>query len=66
MQVGKSYAGKANKGVNVRDVENTLEEGFKSLEALYEKGKGALDSVKYIAIALRKLPTVNMNVPTVS
>lgn len=64
-QVGKSYAGKANKGVTVREVEGTLQEGFQSMEALFQKGAAALESVKYIAITLRKLPTVDINIPTV-
>ena len=66
LQVGKSYAGKANKGVTVKDIHATLEEGFKSLEALYEKSCDIVDSVKQIAITLRKLPTVDMGIPTVS
>ena len=65
MQVGKSFAGKANKGVTVAEVNKTLEEGFQSLEALYQKGSGAVESVKFIAITLRKLPTVDIGTPTV-
>lgn len=65
LQVGKSLAGKANKGVTVAEVHKTLEEGFQALEALYERGSGAVESVKFIAITLRKLPTVDIGTPTV-
>ena len=47
------------------EVNKTLEEGFQSLEALYQKGSGAVESVKFIAITLRKLPTVDIGTPTV-
>ncbi len=47
------------------EVNRTLEEGFQSLEALYQKGIGAVESVKFIAITLRKLPTVDIGTPTV-
>lgn len=51
---------------NAKEAFDLLEEGFTQLEAIYRKQAGALESVKDMAKLLRKLPTVNPALPTVS
>jgi len=52
--------------VTVREATLVMEEGFKSVEQAFQKSVTSLDSVKDIARVLRKLPTVDPTIPTVT
>ncbi len=65
-QVGKGYAARTSKAGNKRDAEQLAEEGMETITLVYKKGATALDGLKDMAKQLRRLPTVDLELPTVS
>ena len=66
LQVGKGYAAQAAKAKNKAEAYAVQEAGFTSLQSVFAKGVPALDNLKVVAQQLRRLPTVDVEVPTVS
>lgn len=66
MQLGKSHAGKAAKANNTKEAQAVMAEGFEAVEAAFEKGKNAMESVKELTQKLRRLHTVDPKTPSVS
>ena len=65
-KVGKGYAARTSKAGNKRDAEQLAEEGMETITLVYRKGATALDGLKDMAKQLRRLPTVDLELPTVS
>ena len=64
-QVSKAYAARASRANGKREADALAEEGLAAVQALYQKGAGAVDGLKHMAQALRRLPVVEPLVPTV-
>ena len=64
-KVGKGYAARTSKAGNKRDAEQLAEEGMETITLVYRKGATALDGLKDMAKQLRRLPTVDLELPTV-
>ena len=64
-QVSKAYAARASRAGGAREADALAEEGLAAVQALYQKGAGAVDGLKHMAQALRRLPVVEPLVPTV-
>ena len=65
-QVGKGYAARTSKAGNKKEAEQLAEEGMETITLVYKKGATALDGLKDMAKQLRRLPTVDLELPTVS
>lgn len=63
--MGKSYAARAARAGNKREAEALAEEGIEAVAAVYRKGAGAVDGLKDMAKQLRRLPVVDLALPTV-
>lgn len=66
LQVGKDYAARAGRAANKKEAEALGVEGFESVAAMYKKGATAVDGLKDMAKQLRRLPVVDLTLPTVS
>ncbi len=66
LQVGKAYAARAGKAANKKEAEALGVEGFENVAAVYKKGATAVDGLKDMAKQLRRLPVVDLMLPTVS
>ncbi|KAL3155805.1 hypothetical protein ABBQ32_012817 [Trebouxia sp. C0010 RCD-2024] len=66
LQVGKGYAGRANKATTKAEAAAICQEGFESVEALYLKLGGCVDELKQVAQKLRRLPVVDPSLPVVA
>ncbi len=64
-QVGKSYAARAARAGSKREAEALAAEGLERVAAVYTKGAGAVDGLKDMAKQLRRLPVVDLALPTV-
>ena len=64
-QVGKSYAARAARAAGKREAEALAAEGLERVSAVYTKGATAVDGLKDMAKALRRLPVVDLGLPTV-
>ena len=64
-QVGKSYAARAARAASKREAEALAAEGLERVSAVYTKGATAVDGLKDMAKALRRLPVVDLGLPTV-
>lgn len=65
-QVGKGYAARTSKAGTKKEAEALAEEGLATVALVYRKGATALDGLKDMAKQLRRLPTVDLELPTVS
>ena len=63
--MGKSYAARAARAGSKREAEALAEEGLEAVAAVYRKGAGAVDGLKDMAKQLRRLPVVDLALPTV-
>ncbi len=63
--MGKAYAARAGKAANKKEAEVLAEEGFENVAAVYKKGATAVDGLKDMAKQLRRLPVVDLTLPTV-
>ena len=63
--MSKAYAARASRAGGAREAEALAEEGLAAVQALYQKGAGAVDGLKHMAQALRRLPVVEPAVPIV-
>jgi hypothetical protein len=66
VQVGKSYAARAARATNKKEAEALAEEGLERVAATYQKGATAVEGLKDMAKQLRRLPVVDLSLPTVS
>lgn len=66
VQVGKGYAAQAAKAKNKADAVAIQEAGFANMQSVYAKGETSLINLKEVAKQLRRLPTVEVDVPMVS
>ncbi|EIE24639.1 P-loop containing nucleoside triphosphate hydrolase protein [Coccomyxa subellipsoidea C-169] len=66
VQVGKAYAARAGKAANKKEAEALGVEGFENVAAVYKKGATAVDGLKDMAKQLRRLPVVDLMLPTVA
>ncbi|KAK9909858.1 hypothetical protein WJX75_008488 [Coccomyxa subellipsoidea] len=66
VQVGKDYAARAGRAANKKEAEALGVEGFESVAAMYKKGATAVDGLKDMAKQLRRLPVVDLTLPTVA
>lgn len=64
--MGKGYAARTSKAGNKKDAEQLAQEGMDTITLVYQKGATALDGLKDMAKQLRRLPTVDLELPTVS
>lgn len=65
-QVGKSYASRGGKADSKKEAESIAEEGFDTMERIFTKHKGLLLDLVDIARQLRKLPKLELGVPTIA
>ena len=65
-QVGKGYAARTSKAGSKKEAEQLAEEGLETVALVYRKGAAALEGLKDMAKQLRRLPTVDLELPTVS
>ncbi len=63
--MGKAYAARAGKAANKKEAEALAEEGFENVATVYKKGATAVDGLKDMAKQLRRLPVVDLTLPTV-
>lgn len=63
--MGKAYAARAAHAANKKDAEAIAEEGLEKVAAIYKKGATAVDGLKDMAKQLRRLPVVDISLPTV-
>ena len=66
LEQGKRYAGQAKGTGSKKEALSLLETGSAALEQMYRKDAAAVDKLKYVAMALRRLPVVELDVPTVA
>lgn len=66
LEVGKGYAGRANKATTKAEAAAICEEGFASVEKLYLKSGACVDELKLVAQKLRRLPVVDPALPVVA
>ncbi|KAL0037960.1 hypothetical protein WJX79_007430 [Trebouxia sp. C0005] len=66
LEVGKGYAGRANKATTKAEATAICEEGFASVEKLYLKSGACVDELKLVAQKLRRLPVVDPALPVVA
>eukprot|EP00887_Chlorella_sp_A99_P004720 scaffold4.g4720.t1 len=66
VEVGKAYATRASRAANKREAVALQEEGVQRLESVFSRGAFAVDELKGIAKALRRLPVVEPELPTVA
>ena len=64
--MGKGYAARTSKAGSKKEAEQLAEEGLEMVALVYRKGAPALEGLKDIAKQLRHLPTVDLELPTVS
>jgi nucleolar GTP-binding protein len=67
-RVGKDFASRANNADTAIETDNLLEEGFATLEALYNDSEGLASSLAELVEIqkdLRKIPVIELNTPTV-
>lgn len=65
LQVGNGFANRATKSKKKADAIALQEEGFASLQSVFAKGLTSLDNLKQVAQDLRRLPYVDVHIPTV-
>eukprot|EP00210_Caulerpa_lentillifera_P000548 g529.t1 len=65
-EVGKNYASRGAKADNKKEAERIAEEGFSTMQAIFMKHKGLLLDLIDIVRQLRKLPKLELEVPTVA
>ena len=65
-QVGKGYAARTSKAGSKKEAEQLAKEGLETVALVYRKGAAALEGLKDMAKQLRRLPTVDLELPTVS
>ncbi|KAK9797438.1 hypothetical protein WJX73_004556 [Symbiochloris irregularis] len=65
LEVGKGYAAQAAKAKNKADALAIQETGFANMQSVYAKGESSLINLKEVAKQLRRLPTVEVEAPTV-
>lgn len=65
MQVGKQYAARGARASSKKEALATADEGFETLERIFNGGAPAVDQLVYTARALRRLPLVDPFLPTV-
>lgn len=64
-QVGKSYTALVAKAKSKKEVLATVDEGIAKVVSVYNKGAKAVDDLKDMVKALRRLPVVDPVLPTV-
>lgn len=66
LQVGKTYAAKASRTQSVESAEAAQAEGARALEkVLTDQGKGVMWEVQNLSRSLRRVPQIDLYVPTV-
>ena len=68
--IGKQAAARVNKGgpeyKGVKGAMKALEDGERELTSVYQNGAHAIDELRILSRTLRKLPVVDVEVPTVA
>lgn len=65
LQVGKEHASQVSKAPSKAEALKLREAGYAALQALYRRQAGHIDSLKTVAMALRRLPVVDVSYPMV-
>ncbi|MEW5302207.1 MAG: hypothetical protein WDW36_005010 [Sanguina aurantia] len=66
LEVGKSFASKASAAPSKQAAIGVAAEGFTAVEGIYRTGARYVDNLKEVAKALRALPQVEYDVPTLA
>lgn len=66
VEVSKGYAARASKAANKKEAVILQEEGLERVQVVFGRGADAVDELKEVAKALRRLPVVDPALPTVA